>query len=95
MNPAVQNISNLRVGAEQRLQNEGRPMDPIDVATKLDLANLRIEFKDELSTVKDELSTVNIALARLETKLSVWGFVVVGIWSLAVAVLSVILRGVL
>lgn len=95
MNPAAQDIANLRVGAAQDIQNEGRPLDQNIFATKLDLANLRIEFKDEISTVKEEISAVNIALARLETKLSVWGVVVVGVWSLAVAVLSVILKGVI
>ncbi len=46
-------------------QNEGLPLDPNAYATKLDIANLRYDFKDETATLRSEFKD-DIAAVRSE-----------------------------
>ncbi len=43
-------------------QNEGLPLDPNAYATKLDIANLRADFKDEISAVRNEIANLRSEL---------------------------------
>ncbi len=57
----------------QEPQNEGLPLDPNAYATKLDIANLRYDFKDETANLrsefKDDIAAVRSEIAEAKSEL--------------------------